>query len=278
MNALMNRLREAKRVGRDDSGFTLVEMLVALIMSAILGSILLAMLLGAQRSTKSTTTTDDLNGEGRTALNRIARDLRQAVPVYDTSSVETPAIVSVQNPDGPGHVDGAVTSVTFDADFNGDGCITGLSVQTQPIVGSTATSCLPSSVDNSNPEVVTYCWYGSGSGSDQIFLIPGTVNPGTNCQPTTFTGQPLVSGRITDFRLSYRSTQYRYDGACPSTNPDGTIYWYELDCAGSPVGNDNQTLDTPELDYVSSVMINVTVAGGGHTQSYQTQVDLRNVT
>lgn len=274
MNILINRVR------RDDSGFTLVEMLVALVMSAILGTVLLSMLLGAQRSAKSTTTTDDLNGEARTAVNRIARDLRQAVPVYDyTTSVETPAIVSVQNPDGPGHVDGAVTSITFDADFSGDGCVTGLSNTTQPIVGapSTTTSCPSSAVDNSNPEVVTYCWYGSGTGADQIFLIPGTVQPGTNCTPTSFTGQPLVSGRITDFRLSYRSTLYRYDGACPSTTADGTTFWYELDCAGSAVGNGNGVLDTPELLNVSSVALNITVSGNGHSQSYQTQVDLRNV-
>lgn len=270
MSKLVRRLR------REDSGFTLVEMLVAMIMAAILGSILMSMLLGAQTSTKSTTATDDLNGEARAALNRISRDLRQAVPTYFTDvtgTVESPAITSVQNPDGPGYVSGAPTSITFQADFNGDGCVAG--VASDAIVGApTGTSCNPAvAADATNPEVVTYCWDGSGASQQHIYLIAGAVTAGT-CSPVGGgASQPLVSGRISDFSLKYRSNLYRYD-----TNSDGVTTWYELDAAGSPVGNNNSTLDSMELLNVSGVVINITVANGGHTQTYQTQVDLRNVT
>lgn len=266
-------IRIVNRLRRDDRGFTLVEMLVAMIMASILGGIIISMLLGAQRSSKSTTNSDDLNGEARAAINRISRDLRQAVPTFDAvTGVENPAIISVQNPDGTGHVTGAPTSVTFQADFNGDGCISGES--SAPIVGApSGTNCTgPVTVDPNNPEIITYCWDGSAASAQHLYLISGTVSSGS-CTPSGGgSAQPLVSGRISDFTLSYRSTLYRYDA-----NGDGITTWYELDQAGSPVGNNDGLLDGPELLNISGVAVNITVANNGVSQSYQTQVDLRNV-
>jgi prepilin-type N-terminal cleavage/methylation domain-containing protein len=266
MTFLLRRVRR-----NDDSGFTLMEMLVAMVISGIMGTVLLAMMFGAQRSTKSTTTADDLNSE---ALNRISRDLRQAVPTYDSAKVETPGIVAVQNPDGSSHVSGGVTSVTLQADFNGDGCVAGRA--SQPLPGAAAaTVCDPAlTPDNTAPEIETFCWDGSGSGAQHLYLVPGTVNAGS-CTPTdgSVTTKPLVSGRISDFTLKYRSNLYRYDA-----NGDGKTTWSELDQAGSPVGNDNGVLDTPELLGVSSVVVSITTSDGGSaTQTYQTQVDLRNM-
>lgn len=277
----VQRILSRVRRDGDDGGYTLVEILVAMVIAAILGGILMSMLLAAQRSTKATTTQDDLNGEARAALNRISRDLRQAVPTYLDSPatpavdpVETPPIISVQNPDGAGHVDGAVTSITFQADFNGDGCVAGQASDPLPgaATGTTCTTTSPA-VDPNNPEIVTYCWDGAGAAAQHIYLIAGTVQSGS-CTPTAAGSptQPLVSGRISNFQLFYRSNQYRYDA-----NGDGITTWSELDSAGTPVGNANGTLDTIELDNVSSVVITLTAANGSASQSYQTQVDLRNV-
>jgi prepilin-type N-terminal cleavage/methylation domain-containing protein len=275
------QILERLRQGGDDTGYTLVEILVAVVIAGILGGILMTMLLAAQSSTKSTTTADDLNGEARAALNRVSRDLRQAVPTFldDPSTpavdpVETPAIISVQNPDGPNHVDGAVTSVTFQADFNGDGCVAGRASGPLPgaASGTTCTTTSPA-VDANNPEIVTYCWDGSGAAAQHLYLISGTVQS-NSCTPTAVGAptQPLVSGKISNFQLFYRSNQYRYDA-----NGDGATTWYELDSAGTPVGNANGSLDTIELDNVSSVLVKLTTATGSASQSYQTQVDLRNV-
>src|SRR6059058_2733267 len=104
----------SRRRRDDQSGFTLVEMLVAIVIAGILGAILMSMLLATSRSTRATTTQDDLNGEVRAALNRVSRDLRQAVPTF-SGGAQSPAISAVQNPDGAGHVAGGVTSITFQA-------------------------------------------------------------------------------------------------------------------------------------------------------------------
>lgn len=258
----------ARRI--DDRGMTLVELLVAITISVVLGGIVLSMLLAAQTSTKSTTTADDINAEARAALNRISRDLRQAVPTY-LSSVETPGVVAVQNPDGTGHVSGAVTSLTMQADFNGDGCVAGRA--SDPLAGSASgTSCNPAkSVDPSNPEIETFCWDGNGASGGHIYLIAGTVNAGS-CTPTSGASEPLVSGKITSFTLDFTSSLYRYDA-----NGDGTTTWDELDSAGAPAGNDDGVLDTPELDNISGVTVSLTASNGSQKQSYQTQVDLRNM-
>lgn len=257
---IRRRLRDA----RSDSGFTLAEMLVAITLSSIVGAILLGMTLTAQKSVVTTTGQDDLTAEARVALNRISRDLRQATP-YTVNGALTPALTAVQNPDGTGHVAGAATSLTFTADFNGDGCIGG--VASDPLPGSgPGTVCNPAKpVDPSDPEVVTYCW---GGASDQhIYIVSGTVKSG-GCVPSSGTSEPLLSGKISDFEFYYRSNTYRFDA-----NGDGITTWHEMDAAG----DNNGILDASELRGINSIVLRMTAMSGGHSQSYQTQIDLRDV-
>jgi len=110
------------RLRREDSGATLVEMLVAMVLFSVLGSVLMASFMASKQATQSARETHDLNEEARVALNRMARELRQAS-----------AITAVSAPDGR-------TSVTFQVDFNGNGTI-----------DASAT----------DPEVLTYSWDGS---------------------------------------------------------------------------------------------------------------------
>lgn len=253
---------------RRDAGFTLIEMLVAIVLSAIVGSILVTITFAAQRSVKNTTAQDDVNAEARVALNRISRDLRQATAYTDSTGLH-PAITSVQNPDGAGHVTGAVTSLTFDADFNGDGCLAG--IPSNPLPGATSgTVCNPAkTVDPSNPETVTYCW--GGSSDPRVYLVAGAVNPGTCTASSGAGAPPLLSGKVSAFEFYYRSNLYRYDA-----NADGITTWSELDSGGAPGANNNGILDT-ELPLVDSVVLRLTVSSGPHTQSYNTQIDLRDV-
>jgi prepilin-type N-terminal cleavage/methylation domain-containing protein len=240
---------------RDESGFTLIELLVAIIILGALGAAFLSTVIGAQTSAKATSSEQDLNEEARLALNRMAREMRQAS-----------ALTEVQNPDGASYDSSGITSVTFTADFNGDGCIDG----TTSVVGVV---CQPYS--EANPETLTYCW-DPDADVRQLYLIPGSLT-GDDCQVDG--ALPILAGQVTSFKLSYRSNEYLYDttGGNPSGG-DGITTWTELDEAGAPVGNDDGVLNDPELGNVDSVVIALTVsADGNHAQAYTTQVDLRNL-
>lgn len=251
IGALRSRMR--RRQDGADAGFTLVEMLCAMIMLGAFGSIFMSTVIGADNSASATSSQHDLNEEARLALNRMARELRQAT-----------ALSAVLNPDGPSYNSTAITAVTFTADFNGDGCIDGVAPSPAP---TPPPVCLPYAA--SNPETLTYCWDPSAN-VRQLYLIPGALAT-ASCQVAG--ARPILAGQVTTFQLSYRSNRYLYDA-----NGDGITSWLELDQAGTPVGNQNGALDGPELANTDSVVIDLTVsANGKHTQSYETQVDLRNL-
>ncbi len=236
-----------------DAGFTLIEMLVSMLLLGVLGIVFMTTIMGSRTSLSATSTSQDLNEEARLALNRMARELRQAT-----------AITNVLNPDGSSYNPAAITAVTFTADFNGDGCIDGVAPTPPP---SPAPVCQPYNANN--PETLTYCWDPAGS-SKQLYLIPGNLS-GSSCQVSG--AMPILAGQVTSFMLAYRSNLYLYDA-----NGDGITSWSELDQAGPPVGNDDGQLDQPELTNIDSVVIDLTVASNGtFSQSYQTQVDLRNL-
>ena len=242
-----------RRMSGDDAGFTLVEMLCAMVMLGAFGSIFMSTVMGADNSASATSSQHDLNEEARLALNRMARELRQAT-----------ALTSVLNPDGPSYNSASITAVTFTADFNGDGCIDGVAPTPTP---SPPPVCQPYAA--SNPETLTYCWDPSAT-VRQLYLIPGVLAT-SSCQVTG--ARPILAGQVTTFELSYRSNRYLSDA-----NGDGITTWLELDQAGPPVGNQNGVLDQPELANIDSVVLNITVAANGqHFQSYETQVDLRNL-
>lgn len=233
----------------------MIELLVAIVLTSVLGGVILTVVLGVHTSTDTTTAQTSLNEEARLALNRIARELRQAN-----------AIIAVRNPDGVGVYDPtAITSVTFTADFNGDGCIDSTSYT------GASTVCTPNAND---PETLTYCWDPSSS-VRELFLIPGTLS-GTNCQASG--AQAILSGDVTAFKLSYRSNNYLCDAgdSIGDYANDGITTWGELDACGPPYGNQNQTLDA-ELSEIDSVVIDITAStNGAHSQTYTTEVDLRN--
>jgi prepilin-type N-terminal cleavage/methylation domain-containing protein len=238
---------------RSDAGFTLVEMLVAVVVLGALGTIFITTVMGAQTSARTTTSENDLNEEARLALNRMARELRQAS-----------GLTLALNPDGSGYVSTSTTAVTFSADFNGDGCIDGVAPTPAP---SPAPVC--QAYTAANPETLTYCWDPAAT-VRQLYLIPGTL-PGQSCQVSG--ALPILAGQVTSFKLSYRSNQYLYDAS-----GDGITTWSELDDAGPPVGDSDGALTQPELTNVDSVVIDLVVsAQGKHQQSYVTQVDLRNL-
>lgn len=107
---------------RQDDGFTIVEMAVAMVLLGILASVLSVTMTGSRETAETVRQVNNLNEEARLAVNRIARELRQAQEV-----------TAVSSPDPS-------TSVTFEVDFNGNGTI---------------------DASTSDPERLTYTWDGS---------------------------------------------------------------------------------------------------------------------
>ncbi|MGI8426707.1 MAG: PilW family protein [Actinomycetota bacterium] len=150
-------------------------------------------------------------------------------------------IVSVINPDGPGFNPNADTSITFKVDFNGDGSF------------------------NTNPafdvEVLTYHY--DRANSRLLLETPMSA------------ALPILSGNVSAFKLSYRSSNYRCD-----SNSDGTVTWLEIETATSPpcpagAGTPNSALDS-ERALIDQIIIDITVLNPPRQQQYRTQVDLRN--
>lgn len=96
----MNRLVHRRLNG--DSGFSLIESLVAMMILAVVGAGVLSVLIGADAAVDSAKSTTDVNEEARLAINRISRELRQAREIR-----------SVVGNDG-------AHGLTFGVDFNGN--------------------------------------------------------------------------------------------------------------------------------------------------------------
>lgn len=239
----------------DSSGFTLVELLVAMVLALVLMGVTMTTVVNSQDLVVTTKQLQDINEEARQAINRMARDVRQAR-----------SVVTAVNPDGSTYNPAALTAMRFVSDFDGDGCTGG--VPPSPAV-TPAPTCLPYTAGN--PEDISYCFQ---PGVRQVFLIDNQaagVTPVSASSTACAGGQPLLAGNVMGFKVQYRSNQYRYD-LVPT---DGVTTWSEVDAALPPAGNGNGVLDQ-ELVEIDAVVIEMTVESGGRRQSYRTQIDLRN--
>ena len=104
-----------------DQGFTLIEILVAMGLFGLLGSLMLGLALSTGRVTDDTRERTNINEEARLSMERMARELRQASAV----------LAATQHPAS------STTSITFWTDFNGN------DVQ---------------DLNAADPEVLTYRW------------------------------------------------------------------------------------------------------------------------
>jgi prepilin-type N-terminal cleavage/methylation domain-containing protein len=105
-----------------DAGMSLVEVLVAMGLFSVLGTLLLGLALSTSRVTEDTRSLAGANEESRLAMERMVRELRQA---RDIIAVQLPASTT------------ETTALTFWTDFDGNG------VQ---------------DLNAADPEVLTYRW------------------------------------------------------------------------------------------------------------------------
>ena len=213
----------------DDAGFTIVEMVVAMVIMGIVASALSTTMVGSRETAETVRQVNNLNEEARLALNRIARELRQAREITAVGQAD-PAL-----------------SVTFGVDFNGSG----------QIESNTA-----------DPERLTYTY----DPAQRRILLSAADTSGT------LVTQPILSGEVSSFSLSYRSSLYALD-----CNANGVTTWQEVDAgcpsatpAVPPRGNANGVLDAGELAFIDSVVLEFSVLDGDRKQDYRTQIDLRN--
>ena len=227
-----------ERIKRDDSGLTLIELLVSMILMGLVGTIVFTSVLATQRASESSRQVNDLNEEARLVLNRMSRELREAK-----------RITAVINPMGPGYSATSDTSITFEVDFNGNGTIE------------------PTAAD---PEELTYFYDVS---AQQLQLqAAGSALPVLAANVASF------QVNFTSRKYIFDGTTTASGGLCGTVTgtKDGIVDWQEVD--GNPAmlyGNCNATLDS-ELTVIDSVFVGLKVLYGSKQQQYQTQVDLRN--
>ena len=132
------------------------------------------------------------------------------------------------------------TALTFWTDFNGNGA---------------------ADLGSADPEVLTYRWSPSTS------RLTLTANDASGTAVT----RPVLAGSVTKFTVDLRSSLWQHDA-----DGDGVTTWQELDAAGAGIGNANGVPDDVELSRSDLVAISLTVTDGTHSQTYTTEIDLRN--
>lgn len=225
------------------SGFSLVELLVAIGIFSGLSVSLFAFVMSTNQATETNRVFNNLNEEARVVLNRMSRELREAS-----------RIVSVTNPAGPNFDANADSSITFEVDFDQDGTIESAAA---------------------DPEVLTYLY---DRDARQLRLSAGTSTVPVLAANVEYF-RLSYQARVTSSRLQYDVLVVPASGCATSTtaSPDGLVDWTELDAdPAMTVGNCNRLLDV-ELPLIASVAIDLTVLEDPRDQTYRTRIDLRNV-
>jgi prepilin-type N-terminal cleavage/methylation domain-containing protein len=92
---MMKRLRATP-----EAGVTLVELLIVLVLSGVLGTIITTTVIGGYRTEQFTSEMQQVMDDGRLSLDRIRKELRGGRRVYDSSTAQHLFWWTDQNQDG----------------------------------------------------------------------------------------------------------------------------------------------------------------------------------
>ena len=227
----MNQMR------RNDDGFSMVEMLVAIAVFSLVAFAFLAVMRTTARSTDQTRADVEISEEARLGLNRMVRDTREAGWITLSSS-------------SPGAVH---NSYTVHIDYNGD--------------GSFSNPLPPNAPPEGNFEIVTYAYDAAGerltisaTGFGAETIVEGVkAIPGKDV--FTFTSRLEY-----DWNGNGVATLQEIDAApCPGNN----VTTLDTGCS-------NGTLVNAELGAISSVNMAFEVEVGDKGSDYYAEAQLRN--
>ena len=228
----------------DQDGFSLVELLVAIVAFSGVAFAFMSVMMSTARSTDTARDHVRISEEARLGLNRMVRDTREAgwVALPDT------------NPNT------AKTSFTVQIDYNGD--------------GSYANPPGPDAPAEGNFEVVTYAY---DDANDRITLSAAgfgteTLVKGVDCVRD-------VSNNCKSDVFSFTSNRLEYDWSSPT---DGVTTLGELNQAACSPNNIttmdvcNGVLVNGELANVTNVNMAFSVSVGGRKTDFYAEAQLRN--
>lgn len=233
---MTHRLRRVLS-GRE-SGFTLVEMLVAIGIFVVLISITIPVLVSARDSTDTSKALNDANEEARLAINRMSRELRQASEIGGATLFTSGSYSTL----------GYADSLTFGVDFNGNGTIE------------------PNAVD---AEVLTYRFVPDAGGNGN-----GRIQLEANDPSGLLVVRPILAAHVSDFHMQLRSSLWQCDA---NGDGKTTWQEIDTNTAPCPSPDNNGVLGTNELRQIDTIVVTFTVFEGQHEQTYRAQIDLRNV-
>lgn len=230
--------------GQDESGFTLVEILVALGVFSLVSFAFLSVMLSGSRSGTSTRDNVRVAEEARLGLNRMVRDTREA------GWIALPGT----NPDTN------YDSFTVKIDYNGNGTYENPAPPNAPAEG--------------NFEVITYAYDDAG---DRITVAAEgypteTLIKGVDCV------RELPAGPCKSNVFSFTSNRLEYDLA----PVDGVTTLSEINAVACPPTNNtsldgcNSTLVDKELANISSVGFAIALKTPSRTTNYYAEAQLRN--
>jgi hypothetical protein len=154
---------------------SLVEVLVAIGLFGVLGSLLLGVALSTAKITDHTRQVTNIGEESRAGLGRMSRELRQATRL---TRVNLPQATNDS------------TRFTLWADFNGNKCI---------------------DVQGADPEQLTYVWNPTTRRLTLTATVAGTTAAGSSPSPPVTYTERLLAATVSSFTLDLNSSAWQYD-------------------------------------------------------------------
>lgn len=221
----------------DERGFTLVELMVAILLVSVLSVGFYQVMFSSVRGSNDTADIAEVAEEARLGFNRMIRDTREAT-----------RLISAEG-----------DSYRMWTDFNGDG-----------LVQADEYEYLQYSYDEGGRRIVLTALEGPPAGDPELITGGEGVLAGTPPETLAANVEPVGNRPI----FSYSSNFLDFDiGPPPAEAGNGEVSAGELD---ANAGDGNGVLDGLELDYVSDVNYAFQVVVNGDGRTFYGQAQIRN--